>query len=674
MQDDKNQFPPKRSSEHYHSVLVEIGLIPSNTNDETVLPSASSSSSSSTSHNTRSLALLNHLLQTQQLSPETLKTAHSHLFPSSFSASSEDPVPNTLTTAAEEPSTDNDQSSTTPALSSSTTAPPSSSSLSSSLHFYRHIALHLYYDGAQYSGLAETIGRDTDQSIEKEVFAALRKACLLQEERNNNHNHKNNNNNHHNNSISRELCQYSRCGRTDRGVSAAGQVLALKLKSAFRSDMKLVAATIASTLAEAATHGEQPCGGGLVATTTTTTTDLTEDLLPLNGSDTLTVECPSRHGKKKKKNKRPQEEGASAADSSSQTTTTIRTMTELPYDKILNNLLPDDIRILGWCPVSKEFSARFSAKSRTYRYFFVVRPTLDLEAIRTALSLLVGTHDFRNFCKMDVEQVYNFTRTIYRANLVIPTPHSKYGYFEIHGQAFLWHQIRCIAHVLFLVGHGLESPHLVTELLNVKQYPGKPSYPLASELPLVLHDCAYDHLRMGYSTQNLWSVACLLEQQCEHAVLAAARIRNCLERLHETAHVRVLDLTKFAHDKWQLRKRKQQQRRITTAALQAPSGGTVDSLTHPFEDAEFVPWSSALAWMETLQLVPEPMATVHDATYIPILQRSKGPTYEEKVANLQQSAKRRQRYETNVIKKRKTPEEDQAFYERMTRQGGASDA
>ena len=42
-------------------------------------------------------------------------------------------------------------------------------------------------------------------------------------------------------------------------------------------------------------------------------------------------------------------------------------MGEYHYAKILNNLLPPEIRILGWAPVSEEFSARFSANARTYR-------------------------------------------------------------------------------------------------------------------------------------------------------------------------------------------------------------------------------------------------------------------------------------------------------------------
>lgn len=43
---------------------------------------------------------------------------------------------------------------------------------------------------------------------------------------------------------------------------------------------------------------------------------------------------------------------------------------ELPYCRILNGLLPNDIRVLAWASVADDFSARFSCKMRTYKYWF----------------------------------------------------------------------------------------------------------------------------------------------------------------------------------------------------------------------------------------------------------------------------------------------------------------
>jgi tRNA pseudouridine38/39 synthase len=42
---------------------------------------------------------------------------------------------------------------------------------------------------------------------------------------------------------------------------------------------------------------------------------------------------------------------------------------------------------------------------------------------------------------------------------------------KLIGQAFLWHQVRCIVAVLFLVGRGREDPSIVNELLNIELNP-----------------------------------------------------------------------------------------------------------------------------------------------------------------------------------------------------------
>jgi tRNA pseudouridine38/39 synthase len=463
----------------------------------------------------------------------------------------------------------------------------------------RHIALHFYYDGSKYTGLAQNIGVADDKSVERELFQALTKTKLIE---------------------SRATSGYSRCGRTDKGVSAVGQVVALQLKSAFHQQ---------------ASWDQEG----------TTLLDTNKDLVN-NSRDKLTVWAPLR--------KKNADTGAEVRQ--------CKEMTEYAYDKILNRLLPDDIRILGWSPVSDEFSARFSCSSRTYRYFFVKRQ-MDLEKIRQGLQLMVGTHDFRNFCKMDVEKVYNFERKIHSAQVVVVSTGNGSSdddvcYLQILGQAFLWHQIRCIASVLFLIGQGVEQPSVVTELLDVDKYPGKPSYPLALERPLVLHDCGYPNLDFGCSAQNIWNVYSHLEQQLEELVLSVARIRNCQSRLAEFP-VALDDLTSLVQSKLEFRQKK------------SGNGKKVDGVNHAFGETKTVLWGDAMVWMkESYSLIPDPQG-VKDAVYIPLLERAKGTSYEEKVAALQNSSKRRQKYEDNVIKKRKTKEEDNAFYDHMAKQGGS---
>lgn len=92
---------------------------------------------------------------------------------------------------------------------------------------------------------------------------------------------------------------------------------------------------------------------------------------------------------------------------------------ELPYCKILNRLLPANIRCIAWCPVPSNFSARFDCKYRRYKYFFP-KANLDIDAMDKAVKYAIGNHDFRNLCKMDVANgVTNFKRTVIDAKVSI---------------------------------------------------------------------------------------------------------------------------------------------------------------------------------------------------------------------------------------------------------------
>lgn len=59
---------------------------------------------------------------------------------------------------------------------------------------------------------------------------------------------------------------------------------------------------------------------------------------------------------------------------------------------------------------------------------------------------MLGEHDFRNFCKMDVEHVLSFRRTIMSFR-VVPAPAGgmagrSVAMLHLRGTAFLWHQVR----------------------------------------------------------------------------------------------------------------------------------------------------------------------------------------------------------------------------------------
>ena len=116
-----------------------------------------------------------------------------------------------------------------------------------------------------------------------------------------------------------------------------------------------------------------------------------------------------------------------------------------------------------------------------------------------AAKSFVGEHDYRNFCKIDPVQTLNFKRCILRFEV---EPVSDFQAscrqdelalfrFVIEGTAFLWHQVRCMTEVLFMIGRGEEHGSVIPDLLDIQKHPKKPQYGHASELPLILFDCKF---------------------------------------------------------------------------------------------------------------------------------------------------------------------------------------
>lgn len=237
---------------------------------------------------------------------------------------------------------------------------------------------------------------------------------------------------------SRASCNYNRCGRTDKGVSSYGQVVNLNVRSNLIDE-------------------HHPSNVGL----------FTPDGY-IGGLDSARVSKQSSQ--------------------------------ELNYVEILNRVLPDHIKIIAWAPVRNDFSSRFNCQSRSYSYIFPIGD-LCIDSMKEALGYLVGQHDFRNLCSFDLKNgVTNHRRTIISAQIkplstlsLAATP-SQYSFYEIIivGQAFLYHQIRCIMTIIFLVGSKKEPPVVVRDLLDLEKCPSRPNYNRASPLPLSLFDCEYN--------------------------------------------------------------------------------------------------------------------------------------------------------------------------------------
>lgn len=369
--------------------------------------------------------------------------------------------------------------------------------------------MKLAYLGQRYNGLEHHTNNPTPlPTVEEVLWKALNKARLIFPTPNPLLGE---------GDINWEGCDFSKSGRTDKGVSAFGQVVGLRVRS-----NRPVNRTKSIVSDEIQQDGE--AGSDIELASLPLEEAGNEPSSPFSLANSWSEESLSFH---------PIDD-------------------EIPYPQILNRLLPPDIRVLAWCASPPtDFSARFSCKERRYRYFFTnpaFTPThgsagladrtavltgsgsrrregwLDIEAMREGAKKFVGLHDFRNFCKLDPsKQNDKFTRRMFHADIEEVDPRMEpAGYiglpgfeeyevlnegmseggtdvhnspriftFTLHGSAFLWHQVRHMVAVLFLIGQGLEYPDLVDKLLDVETVTEKPTYEMADDAPLVFWDCIF---------------------------------------------------------------------------------------------------------------------------------------------------------------------------------------
>ncbi|KAI0668901.1 tRNA pseudouridine synthase [Trametes maxima] len=330
------------------------------------------------------------------------------------------------------------------------------------IHAYskRKIALKFTYNGIHYGGM-EWQRDPVLPTVEGVLFDALVHTKLVDRDG------------------GLEGCGWQRCGRTDKGVSAGGQVVSLYVRSS--SNPRGVPQ-------EAATPEPAQIE---------TLQDPPEDAPGLEGDFGLMGDFdePPTNGSMPTKPAPQDSEDDTAA-----------------YVYKLNHILPPTIRILAWSPVSDDFSARHSCRWRHYKYFFSPYG-LDLAAMSDAAARLIGEHDFRNLCKIDPgKQLTVFTRRILHASIDPVSPGGGSGdglyVFNLRGNAFLYNMVRHIMAVLLLVGTGLEHPSVMSALLNTNParplpafctgepappvVTSKPEYIIADPLPLMLWECGYD--------------------------------------------------------------------------------------------------------------------------------------------------------------------------------------
>ncbi len=138
----------------------------------------------------------------------------------------------------------------------------------------------------------------------------------------------------------------------------------------------------------------------------------------------------------------------------------IDTIPEENYVRALNAILPKDVRILKAEKVDEKLSARFSATSRSYRYFMYFNGAApadrsryvwnlthipNVENLSQMASVLGGEQDFKTFTASGDKSLSTF-RYIDSAKFYLQDENTLV--FEIEANAFLWRMVRSLTGTL----------------------------------------------------------------------------------------------------------------------------------------------------------------------------------------------------------------------------------
>lgn len=145
----------------------------------------------------------------------------------------------------------------------------------------------------------------------------------------------------------------------------------------------------------------------------------------------------------------------------------------------LNRILPPDIAIHNIAQVRDDLHARFSATSRTYRYYIHTRKspfnrkyslethyTLNFDLMNSAGEYLLSVTDFASFCKAGSDVKTTFCK-VTTAKWVEMEPGC--WYFEITADRFLRNMVRAVVGTLVDVGRGRLTLDEFKQVVNSKK-------------------------------------------------------------------------------------------------------------------------------------------------------------------------------------------------------------
>ncbi|MGZ3634979.1 MAG: tRNA pseudouridine(38-40) synthase TruA [Syntrophales bacterium] len=146
----------------------------------------------------------------------------------------------------------------------------------------------------------------------------------------------------------------------------------------------------------------------------------------------------------------------------------------------INSLLPWDIAVKELAETDASFHARYDAKSKIYLYqiyrgavrsvlyrdyAWFIHDTFDIERMKEAAQLLLGTFDFSSFCAANCG-IKNHVRTVMSVDVAMDS--RGMVKFCIEADGFLKYMVRNIVGTLVDVGRGKLSRAELMNIVEVK--------------------------------------------------------------------------------------------------------------------------------------------------------------------------------------------------------------
>lgn len=149
------------------------------------------------------------------------------------------------------------------------------------------------------------------------------------------------------------------------------------------------------------------------------------------------------------------------------------------FQKRLNQILPEDIKIIRIEEVPDKFHSRYCASKKTYEYHLsigqkasvfnrnyitCIQQALDIEKMKQAAVYFLGTHDFKGFSS-EMKDGRKTQKTIYQLSI---QKKKEEIIISIQADGFLYNMVRIIVGTLVEIGQSKKSPERILEIFETR--------------------------------------------------------------------------------------------------------------------------------------------------------------------------------------------------------------